>query len=206
MRTSDLTFSKIITYILHPMLIPTYIIIFLMFRPELYLILIPAALKIWFVSIVILFTLVIPVTGIYLLVRFNALSAFEMTNHNERTLPLLMTVCSYIALLFTMKSVNIPPIFIYMLYIATLALLTGLMINLVYKISLHTLGWSALTATLISLSIKTGFPLLLLSILSILLSGLVGYARLKENAHNETQIYTGYVAGVSIIILLSILS
>jgi hypothetical protein len=107
-------------------------------------------------------------------------------------------------LLFQLKSTNIPPIFLYVLYSATFALIAGLMINLVYKISLHTLGWGAIVATLTGISLRLGIPLLIFIIPAIILSGFAGYARLKENAHNQAQVYLGYVAGVSVIILITL--
>lgn len=99
-----------------------------------------------------------------------------------------------------------PPVFLYMLYSATFALLAGLLINMVYKISLHTLGWAAMAASLTSISLRMGVPMLMLITGAWIISGVVGYARLKQNAHNQTQVYLGYVAGVSIIVLITLLS
>jgi membrane-associated phospholipid phosphatase len=104
-----------------------------------------------------------------------------------------------------MRQPNIPSVFLYIVYSATFALLAGLLINMVYKISLHTMGWSALATTLIIISIRMGVSLLLLISLAVILSGLVGYARLKENAHNQAQVYLGYVAGVLIVIGITLL-
>jgi hypothetical protein len=77
---------------------------------------------------------------------------------------------------------------------------------MVFKISLHTLGWGALTATLVSISMGIGTPLLPFIFVSILLSGIAGYARLMQNAHNQAQVYWGYVAGVSVVLLITVLS
>jgi membrane-associated phospholipid phosphatase len=41
--------------------------------------------------------------------------------------------------------------------------------------------------------------------ISVILAGLAGYARLKENAHNQTQVYLGYIAGVSIVLVITLL-
>ena len=107
------------------------------------------------------------------------------------------------ALLYVLKTTNIPPVFLYLLYSATFSILVGLLINLVYKISLHTLGWGALAATLISISLRMGFALLLPIVVSVIIAGLVGYARLKQNAHKQAEIYLGYFAGVSVIIFIA---
>ncbi len=205
MHKNDFTFSKIVSYILHPLLIPTLATAALMMQPGLYPIIIPFALNTWFISVVFIFTLLVPVTGMLLLLKFKAIDSLEMEQRTERTIPLLIASTSFMAMLFTIKTTNMPPVFLYVLYSATFALLGGLLINLFYKISLHTLGWGALLATFIVVSIKLGMPLLNYIVVSSLLSGIVGYARLKQNAHTTAQVYLGYVAGIGVIVLITML-
>lgn len=197
--------SHFLSIILHPLLIPAIATIALMLRPDLYTIVLPNNMKFWFISVVIVFTLLIPLAGVLILLKFNAVSSLEMSVRNERTLPLIISSTSFMVLLFSLKSTGIPPVFLYILYSATFALLAGLLINLFYKISLHTLGWGAIAAAFTGVSLKLGVPLLAFIIVAVLLSGLAGYARLKQNAHNPAQVYLGYVAGISVIILISFL-
>ncbi|MEI6059381.1 MAG: hypothetical protein WCR72_01680 [Bacteroidota bacterium] len=205
MQTSKYPLSRILSYILHPLLIPTLVTSALMLNPGFFSIALPSAVKFWFISIVFIFTVGIPLCGMFILLKFKVINSIEQKQRTERIIPLLLGSTSYMALLYSLRSTGIPPVFLYVLYAATLALLTGLLINMLYKISLHTLGWGALTATLASISLQVGAPLLSLIIASVVLSGLAGYARLKQNAHNQTQIYLGYVAGVSIIIIMSLI-
>ena len=200
------SFSRILSYILHPLLIPTIATTAIMFRPDLYTINLPFALKIWFLGYVFVFTIVIPASAIFILQKLNAISSIEQHHRSERTIPLLISSSSYMAMLYLVKSTGVPPIFLYILYSATIALLAGLLINLFYKISLHTLGWAALATTLTGISLSLGVPLLLYITLSVLLAGLTGYIRLKENAHNQTQVYLGYLAGVAVIGLIIFLA
>jgi hypothetical protein len=174
-----------------------------MLLPNIFTIVLPNVLKIWFVSIVFLFTIAIPSISMYILFKFKAIESFEMNDRSERTIPLLVSCTSFMALLYVLKETNIPPVFLYLLYSATFSLLVGLLINLVYKISLHTLGWGALAATLISISLRMGFTLLIPIIVSVVISGLVGYARLKQNAHKQAEIYLGYVVGATVIIFIA---
>ena len=206
MESRDYRLSRILSFILHPLLIPTLTISALMLQPGLNSIILPDALNLWFLTMIFVFTLAIPAGSVFLLFRFNAVNSLELNLRNERTIPLLIASSSYMALLYLMRPTNMPPVFMYVLYAATFALLAGLLINLVYKISLHTLGWGAVTAALTGISIHLGIPLLPYIFVSILLSGLAGYARLNENAHNQAQVYLGYVAGVFIIILITFLA
>lgn len=206
MNSKDFTLSGILSVVLHPLLIPTIAISALMLQPGIYSIILPVRLYIWFLSLVFIFTLVIPVSSVLILLKFKAVDSIELNRRSERVIPLLIASSSYMALLYFLRPTNIPPVFLYVLYSATFALLAGLLINMLYKISLHTLGWGALAATLTSLSVHLGIPMLAYIVISILLSGIVGFARLKQNAHNQTQVYLGYLAGVLIVILISFLS
>lgn len=206
MEKGDYSLSRILSFVLHPLLIPTLGISALMLFPELYTIVLPNALLFWFISIIFVFTLVIPASSVFILFKLNAIYSIELKYQTERTLPLLIASISYLGLLYFVKATIIPPVFMYVLYSATFALLTGLLINLVYKVSLHTLGWGAYTATIISISIRLGTPMLSFILISVVLSGIAGYARLKQNAHNQAQVYWGYVAGVCIVILISFLA
>lgn len=202
MPIPDLRFSKFLSYVLHPLIIPTLATAALLMRPDLYSIVLPLWLKLWYISVVFAFTWLIPAAAVFILLRVNAIYSIEMSHRGERTIPLLIASTSYMALVFFVRPTNIPPLFLYVVYSATFALLAGLLINMVYKISLHTLGWGAITATLVSISLRLGLPMLTLISVSILLSGLAGYARLKENAHNQTQVYLGYIVGVAIVMLI----
>jgi hypothetical protein len=206
MNSPDNKVSRILSYVFHPLIIPTFIITALLLSPGLYSILLPQVYKQWIVMIVCLYTYVLPITGILILKKLKLISSIELENRKERTIPILISSASYMALLFTIRNTDVPPILLYVLYSATFALLAGLLINIIYKISLHTLGWSALAATLIAVALRTGAPLLGLIITSLLISGIAGFARLKQNAHNQSQIYLGYLAGVLVIILISFLS
>jgi hypothetical protein len=196
--------TQFLSSLFHPFLIPTYITSALMLRPGLYSIVLPVELKLWFISVVCGFTFVIPATSVFILLKFRVIESLAMKERNERIIPLLLSSASYMALLFSIKSNNIPPLFLYVLYSATFALLSGLLINLVYRMSMHTLGWSALSAILIIVSIRIGIPLLGMIIASLLISGIVGFVGLKQNTCQQARVYAGYAAGVIVILLVSL--
>jgi hypothetical protein len=205
MINRDNQISRFLSYILHPLIIPTLVISALMMRSDIYSIVLPDSLKLWFISVFFAFTLLIPVTSMFIMLKFKAIHSLELKERNERTIPLLVTSTSFMALLFTLRPSGIPPVLLYVIYSATFTMLAGLLINMFYKISLHTLGWGAIATTLIGISIHLGIPLLTMIIISVILAGLAGYARLKQDAHNASQVYLGYVAGVCVILLLTFL-
>jgi hypothetical protein len=205
MQFSSFQIPKVVSYVLHPLLIPTFATLVFLTQPDLYSIELGKLLKIWLLSVVFVFTFGIPVIGVLLLLKFKAIQTIEMNDRGERTVPLLIAGVSFMALLFSVKSTMIPPVLLYVIFSAAFSLLAGLLINLVYKISLHTLGWGSFVASLTAISIRFGVPLLAMIVFSVLLSGIAGYARLKLNAHNPAQIYLGFVAGICVIAFIMIL-
>ena len=90
MKISNIKFSQLLSYLLHPLIIPTLAISALMLRPDLYSIVLPAWLKLWFIAIVFVFTFLIPAAGVLLLLKLNKIYSIELNQRTERTIPLLI--------------------------------------------------------------------------------------------------------------------
>lgn len=68
-------------------------------------------------------------------------------------------------------------------------------INFFWKISVHSIGVGGINGLLIGISRIMEAEITPLLFLSVLIAGLVGFARLKLNAHNYSQVYTGFLLG-----------
>jgi hypothetical protein len=128
-----------------------------------------------------------------------------MNEAGERTLPLMIAGISYMTLYYLTRNASIPAIYLYFIYGSIIILVTGMVINLFWKISLHTLAWGAATGALTGISIRfmIGIPVYIAC--TILLSGLAGFGRLKLNAHSQSQVYMGFAVGAGLMLLLTLL-
>lgn len=202
-RLMEIRLAKFLSYLLHPLLLPTYATFLLLNLPLFLAYTLSTEAKIWLILLVFGFTYLLPVTVIVFLYYLKTIKSLELEDPKERTLPLLLTaICNY-ALLYLLRESGLPPYFLYFLYGALLVLVAGLLINLVYKISLHALGWGAAVASFIGIALKMQLDIPLIIIPIILLAGLAGYSRLKLDAHNQTQVYLGFVTGAGMILLLT---
>jgi hypothetical protein len=196
--------ARILSYLLHPLLLPSYATL-LMFNLPLFLTYtLSLEAKAWLIIMVFGFTFLVPVTVIVTLYYLKLIDGLELEKPGERTLPLLLTAICYYALLYLLRKSGLPDYFLYFIYGALFILLVGMMVNLAYKISLHTLAWGAAVASLVGISVKTGIDIPLIIMVSVLIAGLVGYARLKLNAHDPAQVYLGFITGAGVILLLTI--
>ena len=182
--------SKIISIILHPIFMPLL---------ALYLTLetLPSeAFAIY--GIVICCTIILPLLSIFFLMRKGRVSSLEMSNHKERSLPLFITVL-WMSLGFYM--LNHTLIYPYLLKVelfgAILIIIFAAIISKFWKISLHLLAIGGVVGVFIALKLMGGGILYVLLIF-ILLSGVLGVARVKQKAHNHTQVYVGFLLGVSV--------
>lgn len=126
--------------------------------------------------------------GMYLL--------FLKWRHIERNNSRLALLCMVTAI-YSVNSFNTAVDQIFMPYILaiTFTIFVATIITYFWKISLHTVGMGGLLA--ISLICARMMPLLALKMIPtiVVLTGLVGFARLYLNAHTQTQIYVGYAVG-----------
>lgn len=189
-------FSKILSFVFHPVLMPTYVILLLLYFSKVFSQFMPIEQKTEVINLTLTFTLFIPLLGLFFLKKLKIVSSIYMENQNERRWPLLITISSYYLLFRIFKFLYIHPIIIKLVLGAMLILVLAVIISNFWKISLHMLGIGGVCGAFLALQYLFGGKLYL-AILLLLCSGLVAYARVNENAHTLKQVYLGFLVGVS---------
>lgn len=127
--------------------------------------------------------------------KFNT----AMSENRDRILPLATSsIFYYLGFLLLSKLRAVPDFKIFM--VATVLVIVALLIiSFKWKISIHMAAIGGLTGTMFALSFRSGvnpvYPILIV----VLVSGLVGTARLLLKKHNVLQIVAGYVLGFTIL-------
>ena len=149
-------------------------------------------------GVVICCTIILPLLSIFFLIKKGRVSSLEMSNHKERSLPLFGTVI-WMSLGFYMLNHTLiyTPLLKAELFGAILIILFAAIISKFWKISLHLLGIGGVVGVFIALQLMEGGVLHLLLIF-ILLSGILGVARIAQKAHNHTQVFVGFLLGMSV--------
>jgi hypothetical protein len=190
--------AKTISFIFHPLLIPTYTILILFNLKYFFLSIIPLKAKLILLGNVIGFTFLIPAVIIFLLLRFSVIRSYQMEIRNERALPLLITAIFYYMTYYLFKNVSLPPLIYNYFLMSTTLIIIALLINMFWKISLHTIAMGALMGLLLVLYIRLSLDTRIWLVASIFTSGLTGTARLLVSDHTQAQVYTGYLLGFSV--------
>jgi hypothetical protein len=154
---------------------------------------------------VFVFTLMLPAGIIPLFYYFGLAKNIHFSERRERLIPLYITLVFYIAAYILIKKLPVSAIYQRFLFAGCISLIFILAISYFWKISAHLVGWGGLTGLILMLSLRFNTDLMIFLILAILLSGIIGFARLKLNEHTPLQVYVGYLLGFSVMIIVFLL-
>ncbi|MAW21402.1 MAG: hypothetical protein CMD16_03290 [Flavobacteriales bacterium] len=189
--------SKIISVALHPIFMPLITLQLTLFLiPEIQFIINP---YLTFITVsVVISTIIFPLILILIFIKMGRVKSLEMDNYKERSSPLIYCSLSmFIGYQFVDAFLTFTPILKAEFLGAIIIISVASFISKFWKISLHMLAIGGLTGALIGLHFLYG-GLSSFVIVAILLAGVLGISRINENAHNYSQIYTGFLIGVSI--------
>lgn len=187
--------ATIVSYVLHPLLMPLYVI--LLFwemnnRAHFY-----PGNEVWMyiLLVVLINTLLLPVIMFLMMKKLNIIRSLEMEHRSDRLYPFVITGIFYLTSWFVFRSLSILDIITFMFVVSALLVLVAAIVNLFWKISIHAMSLGAMAVFIIFLTsvhfINTNWP----AYLVVLISGLVGWARLTLKTHSPAQVYVGYLTG-----------
>lgn len=195
-------FAKGISIVFHPVFFPTYILILLLNQNFSFAIHVSLRSKFILSGIVVLLTIIFPVFSIWVFKKMNLIRSFLMETKEERMYPLLAGSVFYYMCYYLLR--NFPASFLFSYYMLGSVFLTAftLILSLKMKISLHMIGIGGILGSLLGISFRLSLDLSWMIIIVIILSGITGTARLMENAHKPSEVYTGFLAGTAVMTLL----
>jgi len=187
-------FSKIISYLLHPILMPI-IVLYIGINNVDYFYLIFHNYSNTLYIIILTFTMVLPLISAILFVKSGRVESLEMRKKEERRGPLFVSALIMGIGFFKFYLISKLSFHLSAIYISSIILLIfAFLITIRWKISLHMLGIGGATGTFIALNYIFG-GIYYLILLFLALSGLLAFARLDQKAHNASQVYVGFVLG-----------
>ena len=197
-----MSLEKIVSILFHPIFVPT-ITVFLVVKIYSNIIILENQAGIILIGTCV-FSLILPLLSVFILLLTKKIDSLEMPKKEERFLPILFASIWMILGFYFMKEIfSYAPIMKSIYLGAIYIMLIALLITKKWKISLHMLAIGGATGVFIMLEFLFGQNLMLL-LITILISGILGFSRLSLKAHSLNQIYAGFIIG-NIIMGLSIL-
>ncbi len=192
--------AKVVTVVFHPLFMPVYGLILIFITPTLYYYL-PSEVKRILILILIVNNILLPVALIPFFRYRKIINSWTMGSRGDRIIPLIAVSVFYSFTSFMMMRFSIPVLIKAYFFSVSLLSLSILAINFFYKISIHSAGAGALTGLVTMLWIVMGVNLGWFLILVIIISGLVMTSRLMLNTHNPAQVYSGYLTGLAVVVV-----
>lgn len=197
-------FSTLLSWVLVPLMMPVYGMM-LVFSESL-LSYTSFHTKVVFTLIVFAINVVLPMLLVLVLKKIGVVQDVGLNNRKERSIPYIITI---IALLGTAVYVHYKgaPTWLTMFFVGgALAGVINFIVNFRWKISAHAAGIAGVVAMLLII-LKEGVPqpgCYVWFIVMIILSGLLGSARVLLGRHTPMQVLCGYAVGFLSVFLLSL--
>jgi hypothetical protein len=113
----------------------------------------------------------------------------------ERYLPFAIAIIFYFMAWYLLNEIQLSPIFNIFNLGATSLLVLCFLITLAWKISIYMAGLGAVFGALLGLAVTLDINIVVVLILTILVSGAVGFSRILSKKHSPPQIYAGFLLG-----------
>jgi membrane-associated phospholipid phosphatase len=192
-----ITLARIVSIILHPLIMPSVGMI-LLFNSGTYLDFLSFTQKRAIFLILFTGTAVLPLSLIPLMIVNRIVRNLKMEDHRERVLPLMIAVLFYGFTWYILARLDVPGLVSIYIITASITILLSALVSIKWKISLHTTAIGALTGVLLAVAFRFNINLLLYLSLVFLGGGIAGWARLSLGAHTPSQVYLGYVGGLAL--------
>ena len=189
--------AKIVSYLFHPLFIPTYVFLFLMYQfPYEFM-----GITAWKLQLrlfmVFWWTAFFPAFAVFLLWRLKFSDSIYLRTQKERIVPFIITMVFYWWMYYLSRNFTDQPevlkFFFFGIFISTSA---GVIINNFIKISLHAMAMGGALAAIILFAFFYQTQITLAISIATVLTGVVCTSRLLVSDHTNAEIYSGLIVGI----------
>lgn len=186
--------ARILSIVLQPVFIPFYgFILLTQYDPVLSNLPLSAKSLIWL--IVFFTTCLIPSAVIGICLKTGLVSDTFISNRKQRPIPYVFTVLGYSICIYWLYQIGLDFTYTAPLIGAIIGLFIILPINYFWKISAHLSAFGGLCGGVFAFALMHGTAPIVSFIALILLSGLLGWARMELKAHTFGQVCCGWLNG-----------
>lgn len=193
-------FALFLSVVFHPSFLPLYGLLLMFNVPDL-LVFLPSAVKRVLFSMLLVNTVILPFAILPLLRVRNIIGSYSLRERKDRVVPMLITTIMYFLTAVLVFRLRFPGMIKAFVFASACVVFAVSVLSLRWKISIHSAGAGAMTATVFMLILKAYTGLIWIAVAAILVSGAVMTARLYLSAHNPGQVYGGYITGVTVMTL-----
>lgn len=191
-------FANLFSYIFHPVLMPTYmtlLLVYFMQKEQIQMVF--ASKDVWsWVFNVFINTFFFPVIFILMLKALKFIPSIQLREQKQRIIPLIGVMVFYFWNNEVFRNIETN----FLLRVLVLGGFWGIVAlflsNIFIKISMHAAGvGGAIAFIIIQLILAPSLQNILILLAVLLVAGIIGTSRLYLKAHNPKELWTGYIVG-----------
>jgi membrane-associated phospholipid phosphatase len=161
-----------------------------------YLGLMPWGYKLQVLTLVYLFTILLPSVLIHLYRRYRGWTLIELGHKERRAVPYVISILCYFFCIYLMDLLHIPHFMGSILYAALFIQVVCALINVWWKISTHTAAIGGVAGALFVFGELFGFNPVWWLCVVLILAGILGTSRMILRQHSLLQVIVGFVVGI----------
>lgn len=189
-------FAQILSWVFHPLFIPVYITLYLLFIHPYIFAGFPTILKLQRAISVFFNMTFIPGFAVFLMKQLKLIDSIQLRTIKERLIPYASAIIFYFWGWYAMsRQPDNPEAFVNFLQGAFFGVCGAWIININSKISMHTTAMGGLLAFMLLFSFTDDHASGLYLSIAILIAGSVGTARFIVSDHSRLEISQGYIVG-----------
>lgn len=156
----------------------------------------PLSYKVFVLVVVYVFTIALPVLLIALYRRLNGLHRHQLTHREMRTVPYIISTLCYVFCYQLMHYLGVPRFIVSVVLASVVLQMLCLLINMRYKISIHSAAAGAMNGALVAFSFIFHFDPTWWLCLTLIIAGCVGSSRLILRRHSLMEVNLGMAVGL----------
>ena len=161
-----------------------------------YMQILPWRYKLWVLCSTYIFTIGLPVLGIFLYRRLSGLTASQLRQRKARFWPYIISFVCYAVYLRIMFVMHLPRFMCGIVVGALFIQGVCLLLNLRWKVSMHAAGAGGIIGALVAYSVIFAFNPVLWLCGAVLLDGMVMTSRMILRQHTLWQVWMGTLVGI----------
>jgi hypothetical protein len=190
-------FAHVVSYIFHPLFIPVYITLFLLYVHPLLFAGYTDLMKVRLAATIFVNLTLLPAVTVFLCWRLKFITNVYMNTQKERIIPLAAAMIFYFWCWFVLKSNGgIPDIFRQFLLGSFITIIGAWLANIAFKVSLHALAMGGLFCFMLLLTFNVDGSSAQYFAIGVVVAGLVCSARLIVSTHRPFDVYAGFFIGI----------
>lgn len=203
-----IAFAKFFSYLFHPVLVPLYIVLFMVYVHPYFFTGMAAWDKTRIVMMAVLMFTFFPLVTVLLLKALDFINSIYLPTSKDRIIPLIACGVWYFWITYIWWNSNkmddslaVPPEAVQLALATFISSWMGLMVNIKMKISLHAISMGVLMAFMLSLGFSQALNFGSYLSISLFIAGVVCTSRFIVSDHTQQEVYAGLAVGVLAVLI-----